>query len=216
MTDHPDDESLLATATSDDRFAFGVFLIQEYASLRSFVHQHLPTRLRSLMDPDDVVQQVVLKAVQGAASLQSHSAAAFRIWLLRIAERQLLDTISSHDRAKRGGGLRRLPAQPGSMSSRFRPLDQLVTRDETPSRHVARTEMAHAIQQAMLQLPTLQRNAVRLHDLEGQTVDQVGTAMVRSPGAVRGMLRRARITLRHTLGESSRWFNSRRQVKKKP
>jgi RNA polymerase sigma-70 factor (ECF subfamily) len=215
MADQPVDHSLLATVTSDDRFALGVLLIQEYASLRSFVHERLPTRLRSLVDPDDVVQQVVLKAVQGVAGLESHSVEAFRAWLLRIAERQVLDTISSHDRVKRGGGLRRLPAHPSSVSSRYQPLARLVARDETPSRQMGRSEIAHAIQQAMLQLPTPQRNAMRLHDLEGQTVTQVGVALARSPGAVRGMLQRARLTLRHALGKSSRWFSSRRLVKKK-
>ena len=45
MAEQLDDESSPNTVTADDRFAFGVLLIQEYASLRDFVQGHLSARL---------------------------------------------------------------------------------------------------------------------------------------------------------------------------
>jgi RNA polymerase sigma-70 factor (ECF subfamily) len=85
-------------------------------------------------------------------------------------------------------------------------VEQLSDHGSTPSGNAARQEAVRAVQVGLAELPSAQREAVMLHHLDGRSVDETAAAMDRSPGAVRGLLQRARQSLREALGRSSRWF----------
>jgi RNA polymerase sigma-70 factor (ECF subfamily) len=75
----------------------------------------------------------------------------------------------------------------------------------TPSQSLARKEAVRAVQVAMAGLPEDYREAVRLRFLEGRSVEGVAAEMHRSPGAVRGLIDRAKRAMRETMGRASHY-----------
>jgi RNA polymerase sigma factor (sigma-70 family) len=74
---------------------------------------------------------------------------------------------------------------------------------------VAGHEAVQAVHVGLAGLPDDQREAIRLHYLDGASVKETAAAMERSPDAVRGLLHRAKQALRNTLGRSSRWLSKK-------
>jgi RNA polymerase sigma-70 factor (ECF subfamily) len=108
---------------------------------------------------------------------------------------------------KRGGHVRQVSA---SSSSSVADLAQLLSdHGETPSRPLVRDEMVAAVHVGLASLPADQRDAVRLRFLECKSVEETATTLERSPAAVRGMLYRAKQSMRQVLGRSSRWFGKK-------
>ena len=64
-----------------------------------------------------------------------------------------------------------------------------------------------AIQVGVASLPDDQREAIRLRYLQGLTTQAAADQMERTPEAVRGLVSRAKQSLRTVLGNSSRWFS---------
>jgi RNA polymerase sigma-70 factor (ECF subfamily) len=78
-------------------------------------------------------------------------------------------------------------------------MEILSKRVETPSRQAVRIETEQAVRVSVAALPEDQRAAVNLHHLEGKSIAETAQSMHRSPGAIRGLLRRARQSLRQLL-----------------
>ena len=70
-------------------------------------------------------------------------------------------------------------------------------------------EAIQAIQVAIASLPDDYREAIHLKYMEGRSLEEVATQMNRSPGAVRGLIDRAKQKMRAAMGRSSRWFSKR-------
>ena len=103
-------------------------------------------------------------------------------------------------------GFLRFGLPPGDRSSWFSLAERWMAADGTTSDKLARDEAVRAVQVAVAVLPSDQRAAVALHHLQGQSVEATAAKLCRSPAAVRGLLQRARKSLRELLGRSSRWF----------
>jgi DNA-directed RNA polymerase specialized sigma24 family protein len=74
---------------------------------------------------------------------------------------------------------------------------------------MARKEAIEAVKQAIASLPEDQRFAVELHFLLGLSIAATCESMRRTEGAVRGLVGRAKKSMRVSLGRSSRWFPKR-------
>jgi RNA polymerase sigma factor (sigma-70 family) len=159
------------------------------------------------LEVDDLVQQTFVAAIRHISTFEPRSNATLLSWLKKIAENQLRDVVEGMQRQRRGGQRKRqsLPAT-RSTSSIINPIDLLSDRGDTPSRDASRLEAVRVVRVGVAALPEEQRKAISLHYFEGRTVDSTAAAMDRSPGAVRGLLRRARQSLRTTFGASSRWL----------
>ncbi len=77
--------------------------------------------------------------------------------------------------------------------------EMLSDRAETPGRCAVRHEAVQAVQVGVAGLCREQREAIRLHGLEGRTLDETAATMDRTSGAVRGLLQRAKQELRDVL-----------------
>src|SRR5262249_46499858 len=135
------------------------------------------------------------------------SAQSFAAWLESIAECQAYNVISASKRQKRGGNrtVTRIATQ-SSHSSWNGLVESLMDASGTGREKLGRQEAVRAIQVAVAGLPEDERTAVQLHHLDGQNIESTAAIMARSPGAVRGLLQRARQAMRAGLGRSSRWF----------
>lgn len=69
----------------------------------------------------------------------------------------------------------------------------------TPEEQILNQEVQACMEQAILQLPIMQRAVIILHDMEGWTVDEICLILGLSEGNQRVLLHRARVKIRHAL-----------------
>jgi RNA polymerase sigma factor (sigma-70 family) len=74
---------------------------------------------------------------------------------------------------------------------------------------MARRDAVLAVQVAVAGLPADQREAVRLHLLEGKSLQETAVAMDRTKSAVRSLIHRGKQKLSEALGRASLWFSSK-------
>jgi RNA polymerase sigma-70 factor (ECF subfamily) len=198
---------LVTRAVAGDRGALGELLVDNYDVVARRVQRVVPKWLADQLSVDDLVQQSFVAAIANIKLCEEQSPQSFAAWLDAIAECQAQNAVSAIMCQKRGGGRTQseLPAQ-SSLSSWNCLVAALAEPTSTASQKLAEHEVVQAIQVAVAGLPEDQRTAVKLHHLEGQSIEATAAEMARTAGAVRGLLQRARRELRSALGRSSRWF----------
>jgi RNA polymerase sigma-70 factor (ECF subfamily) len=201
-------EVLFSGAVRGDRQATERLLLQYAAHLRARIGLRLPSSLQSVVDADDVLQEVYIHAIRDISTCQAGSPEAFAAWLNSVADHRVGEIVRNQGCQKRGGGMQRvLLGGPGSESAWG---DGLVPDScPTPCRAAAQHEAVAAVRDALEALPAEQREAVRLHALEGQTLATTAQNIRRSPDAVRGLVHRAKQRLRELMQSSSRWFDKK-------
>lgn len=159
------------------------------------------------LDAADVMQVTYLEAFLQVHQLADRTPAGFLAWLNRLAENNLRDAIKALERQKRPDPRQQIRrASPGDSASTL--LDRLCGTARTPSRSVAGHESQQVLETALRQLPPAYAQVVRLHDLDGRSVEEVAAALGRSPGAVYMLRARALQRLQELLGSESRFFSA--------
>jgi RNA polymerase sigma-70 factor (ECF subfamily) len=87
-------------------------------------------------------------------------------------------------------------------------LDMMAGPEKTPSRTAARSEAVRAVEDALEQLPTDYRQAVRLVYLEGLTASEAGERMHRTERGVHNLCYKAKKHLRDLLGSRSHYLSN--------
>jgi len=135
---------------------------------------------------DDATQEAFLSAFRGISKFRGGN---FRAWLLRITANACRDQLRS---------LRRHPIT--SLDELV--LDTEVDRDaQSPEDYALRRELGAEIMNALATLPSEQRLAVILYDIEGFSYEEIAQVMNCSLGTVRSRLSRGRGRLRHCLAQ---------------
>lgn len=135
---------------------------------------------------EDATQEAFLSAFRGIGKFRGGS---FRAWLLRIAANACRDQLRAW---------RRRPAT----SLDALELEPEADRDaQSPEDYALRRELGEKIASALAALPTDQRLAVILYDIEGLSYEEIAQVMNSSLGTVRSRLSRARARLRLYLGQ---------------
>lgn len=204
MADTNLDPSILATAKTGDRAALQQLLLPYYDQLIARVTSQMSNGLREKIAAEDVLQEVYAQAVRDIGRCRAESKAEFSAWLLAIANNRVRDVAKAFGRAKRGAQHRHVRTH---ARSSLEPIVEMLELDQhSPSSRVAIGEAERAIQMGVAMLPDEQRTALRLRYLEGRSLADVAEQMEKTPAAVRGLLHRAKVALRETMGNSSRWF----------
>ena len=121
---------------------------------------------------------------------------------------RLLDVLKAKGRQKRGGKLCQVRHAADTQASGLVDLiDQLPAEISTASRQMARREAAIAIHVGMAGLPAQQREAIRLHYLEGKSLEETAAALDRTTSAVRSLIHRGKQNLADALGRASLWLS---------
>jgi RNA polymerase sigma-70 factor (ECF subfamily) len=209
MSDHAELERI-AQAAAGKRAAVERLLLDYYSPLVRHLQPLIPVSQQSLLSVEDILQETFSQVFQDIHTFTPTTEKSFGTWLKAIAENRLRDAIKSQKRKKRGGGQMRVePAALTEDDSVAGLAEMLSAGQSTPSQALARKEAVRAAQVAMAGLPEDYREAVRLRFLEGCTVETVAAEMRRSPGAVRGLIDRAKRAMRETLARASHYFSSR-------
>lgn len=211
MAKDGDETQLLHQAVHGDRWALHLLLLLSIGDLSAHIAKHLPATLSPFISTEDLLQETLLRVIRGIRRFESRDVASFRLWMKVIAERQIKAAMTRQMADKRSGRRRRyaLPEQHGADSSVKRMIEKRCGEMDTPQRLAARAEAIEAIHDGLACLPDSQRVALRLHELDGMSIQETSEILHRSPSAVRSLIYRARQALRAVLGQSSRWLSGK-------
>ncbi|QEG42550.1 sigma-70 family RNA polymerase sigma factor [Roseimaritima ulvae] len=153
----------------------------------------------------DIVQQSLLQAVQAIGDFRGSTEAELRGWLRQILARNIAHLDRDMHRDKRDVRRERSIEERMQKSS-MRLEGWLAGGGPTPSQHAAVGEHVVQLAEAIERLPDGQRDAVRMHYLEGLKLSEVASELGKSTSAVAGLLHRGMKSLRSEFGEAkSAW-----------
>ncbi len=179
---------LLAPATSGDFEAREELLALYRPYLRFVAGRRLPTMVQKRVDASDLVQQTLIDAVRGLPEFRGQTEPEFTAWMMRLLERNLLQSVRNNTLAKRDV---RLEQDWGDGSgSAVLMWQQLAANGSSPMSGVFRGEAALHLAAALEELPADQRTAVEMRYIGQQSLQAIADEMERTVGSVAGLIRR--------------------------
>ncbi len=168
--------------------------------LRMLARSQARRAYQAKIGASDMVQQVMLQAVQGFDNFRGRSEGELRAWLRQILANHLCHLDRDMHRDKRDVSREHSMQQAIDQSSMR--LEQFLAGDAgTPSQHVAISEHVLILAAAIERLPETQRDAIRLHYLDGLKLAEVAERMSKSTGAIAGLLHRGMKQLKRELAD---------------
>jgi RNA polymerase sigma-70 factor (ECF subfamily) len=176
------------------------FLQRFRAYLHLLARVQLGDRLRGDLDPSDLVQQTMLRAVQGLDQFRGTTDAERAAWLRRILANTLANAVRDLGRAKRDAALTRsLEAAVDESSARLESL--LAIDDSSPSGRAVQNERLVALSAALEELPEPMREVLVLRHCQAWDLPGIAQHLGRSRAAVASLLRRGLERLRDRMRE---------------
>ncbi|MBI4606760.1 MAG: sigma-70 family RNA polymerase sigma factor [Planctomycetes bacterium] len=167
--------------------------------LRTLTELWIDPRLRSRLEPSDVVQAVLLKAFKARGQLRARNDAGVAAWLRQILRNTLSTALSDLRREERHLGVKLSLDELAESSSTA--MDRYVpeSRDTPPPGRLDREEALLRLLRALDRLPPPHREVMILQRWHRWTVAEIAKHTHRTESAVAGLLRRALETLREEL-----------------
>ncbi|MCO6459551.1 MAG: sigma-70 family RNA polymerase sigma factor [Pirellulaceae bacterium] len=168
--------------------------------LRLLARMQLDERLRSKLDPSDIVQQTLLQAHLAIGDFRGKTDAEMAAWLRQILAHNLAHAVRDFGRGKRNVNRERsLQAAVDASSARLEAW--LAAEQSSPSQQAQRNERVRELCVALEQLPDAQREAVQLHYWQACTLAEIAERLDRTPAAAAGLLKRGMRKLRELMVE---------------
>lgn len=168
-----------------DREAFGELLDRARGQLEAWIRLRLGARLRAAVEPADICQETMFRALRSAEGFRWQGDRALSNWLARIAEH----VVQEHARRSARDGFAALAEEPAAASV-------------SPSRAGQRDERFERLREALEALDPVSRRVVELSRLERRPLKEIAASIGRSPNAVALVLMRALREMRRRLGET--------------
>lgn len=194
-------DDVVARFKQHDANALAEFLQSHRPQLMAFIERQLGTALRRKVEPDDIYQETSAEAVRALPAAELGDRDPFS-WLCQIAERKIIDLHRRFFDAKKRDAGREVPLGSGGGESNAPGLiNMLVASMTTPSQAFSRNAREARLQDALLQLPADQREALRLRYVENLPSKEIAAKIGKSDAAVRVMLTRSIKKLQELLGD---------------
>ena len=204
MAANESESKLVSEAVAGDRVAMQQLLMTHTDAISRFAASHLPTSVRDVIDPEDIVQQTFAEAFRSVSRFRQQEDSSFLSWLTAIAQNKIMVIGEGLKRQKRGGQRQRIRQVAATDTHSEADLVNLLAGGgQTPSRSVAGHEAVQAVRQAIGELPEDYQQAVRFRLLEGKSLDETAQLLNRGPRAVQGLIDRAKKKMRAALGRLS-------------
>ena len=179
------DAALVTRAREGDQDAFR--LLVERHSVRLF---QLAFRMTgNEQDAEDLVQETFLRAYKQLNRFQSR--AGLGTWLYRIAANCSLDLLR---RQKRRGDQERAVEFDSEEA-----FPAILSGAPAPDQQVYHGEVRQKVESAMRELTPMERTAFVLRHFEGQSIEEIGSALGVGPGATKQSIFRAVQKMRRAL-----------------
>ena len=202
------EHELVEQAICGDRLALERLLLFHGSRLARYLEPRIPSILNGVIDVDDIMQQTFLQVYRDIGSFQSRGQGSFFAWIRGIADNRLFDCIREHKRKKRGGEYKRQRVI-CQASSVIDILDAFAGKNGTPSQSIARREAIRAVQIGVAGLQDDQREAIRRHWMEGQSLEETAESMGKTVGAVRALIYRGKCKLQEQMDRSAIWIKNK-------
>ena len=196
--DSSETRSLLDDAQAGDRQALDRLFRRHRHYLTRVVDLRLDPRLRSRVDPSDVVQETQLEAARRVSQYLDDRALPFRLWLRQIAIDRLLMLHRKHLQSRRRTVTRDLPL-PDRSSVQL--AHQLIAAGPSPIEQLAARELARRVREALGRLAEQDRDVLVLRNFEGLSLQEIACVLDIDPAAARKRHGRALLRLRKELIE---------------
>lgn len=171
-----------------DPSALARFLEQRRPALLAFIEHRLGPGLRGKLEPQDVAQEVAVKALREFPQADIGTRDPFG-WLCHLAEQCIVDG-HRHFAAGKRASARELPGNvpAGEGSQDFIAL--LAASMTTPSQAVIRNERQRRLREVVDSLPGEHQEALRLRYVEGLPTKEVARQLNKTDVATRVLLTR--------------------------
>lgn len=183
--------------------------VAEYAEahrrqLSAYVDHQLGAALRAKVEPDDIVQEAVFRAVRSPQLFTQSDREPFGI-LCHLAQEAIIDAHRKLIEAQKRAAGREVPLQGGGSggdsSGGGGIINLLAATMTTASRAFSKNQKEIAMWAALDSLPEDQREALRLRYVDGLPTKEIAQRMQKTDGAIRVMLTRSLDKLQSLLGE---------------
>jgi RNA polymerase sigma-70 factor, ECF subfamily len=147
----------------------------------SYVRMRMGQSLRTRMDSRDILQATLLKSFEHFREFNGAGKPALMAWLVRIAEREILDRADYHQRARRS------PQREAPLSEQ----DVVQARITSVLSRMIRDERAERLEQAMEGLSDAHREIILLRKFQELPFRDIAARLGKSEDACRMLLARA-------------------------
>ncbi len=192
-------EQLLKKAQAGDERAFEELFARHRDYLLQVVALRLDGRIRSRLDPSDVVQDAQLEAFRRFDDYLQRRPMAFRLWLRKTTCERLLMLQRYHRQAARRSVDREIGLPDASA---FVLVQQLLAGGSTPSHRLEHSETARRVREVLAQLSEADREILLMRNLEGLSNQEAAEFLQIEPVAASQRYGRALLRLRKLLQAS--------------
>lgn len=184
-----------------------ICLMERADGLHACVERRIPSRLRRVITPEDVLQEVWIAAFRTVSAFKAESPDTVDHWLATIVRSKLISAVRHARRRRRGGNREVGPSALDHSGSYLDLFSRLTAVGRTPSSEVAAREAVRAVQIALSALQPDYQQAITLRHIEGRTNGEVAAVMNRTTVAVNSLLHRGMTKLRERLRTPGRFFS---------
>jgi RNA polymerase sigma-70 factor, ECF subfamily len=158
----------------------------DFRQHRQALLDHIRSIVRNPTEAEDVLQEVLAKAHRSIGQLRAEG--ALTTWLFRIATHLGIDHLRKHNR------------QP-EVAENVDPRELACEDDGTTGlqRLVEQQEMGACVQRFLLNLPSVYRTVLLLHDLDGLTAPEIASSLGITVENAKIRLHRARAAMKEAL-----------------
>ncbi len=179
------DECLLERARKGDPDALHIVFDRHRPALEACIRRYLPPAVQQRVSVSDVLQETRILAFERTEGFEPRREGAYRVWLLRIAERKAREALRAHAGTSRRAVGREVSGNGGSG------CPEAAAHGPSPSQFAMNEERRRAVLRVLATLPTDYREVLRLARLEGHPLAEVAARMGRSPDATKKLYGRA-------------------------
>jgi RNA polymerase sigma-70 factor (ECF subfamily) len=186
----------LAAARAGSRDALGRLLQYYWRYLVCIAQRKRPDALMARLGADDLVQQVMHKAIRSFHSFRGETPEEWRDWLRSILCNKVQDAIRRATRRRRSITCE-VPGNGNGSGPDL--LEELSAAAQTPEELLVRQEEVAALGQAVAELPALQQEVIWLRFVEGLPHIEIARRHGRSVNAVQLLYQRTVDRMRRRL-----------------
>ncbi len=184
-----------------NREELAIFVESKRPQLLAYIQHNLGPALRKKLEPDDILQEVILAALGSLSTFDVPGRDPFKL-LCQMAEQRIIDAHRHHVAAQKRSAEREISIDAPAGDEGFGFAKLLAASMTSPSQAFSRGQKELHLQEAIRNLLEEQRELLRLRYVEGLPTKEIADRFAKTDGAVRVLLTRTLSKLQELLSDS--------------